>query len=694
MYAARRAGARGGRPDMGVLRRRSEVVGAVGVVAAVIIGAVLPVVLNSVGTASSFALSSAPVAACSPPQMSGSSPVADASPPCTPTMTASPHTGLLDGQTIALTGSGFTPNGFFPLVECQATATDESGCDSTIFNFAQTDSTGGFSTDFTATRVIVSGLVTIDCAQRGACVIAALDQVGDTVVASTPLSFKRVPLPTLAVSPATGLADGQNVTVTGSHFDPGAVETFTECPVGVSQFFNCDTDISDVATVGSTGSFTATYQVARLLATNQGPEGGSVDCAVAPGCVLAVLGNFDEEVVASTPLTFDPKVPPLPPLNLTMDLNPTGRVNADGSAGLSGTISCTTKQPVTVAINLTLTENADSASAVSSLVTQETCGKAPASVTITVPEQNVPFAAGVAEVTLSLAARNGSSVSQQVVSGAVTLIVPPHQPPPVYYVALGDSLAAGFASPPGQGYANDLLTYLQATVPNLQLVDLGCSSETTTTMIEGGICSYPSGSQLAAATAFLAAHQGSVVLVTIDNGGNDYLGCIDSQPPSYSAQCIDATNKTVTTNLTTIMSQLRAAAGPSVPIVGMNYFDPFLDYWPEGASGVAIAKESVTVLGTVNATISSVYAEFSAPVADVATAFQTEDLSHKVKSPWGRVPVAVVNTCNWLDFTCARGQGGYGDDTNAVGSTVIAGAFEKVLPAVLSSSAKGRGLGN
>jgi lysophospholipase L1-like esterase len=495
----------------------------------------------------------------------------------------------------------------------------------------------------------------------------------------------------IAVSPATGLADGQNVTVSGSHFDAGDQVTFTECPAGTGLFFECDNEVEQEVTADSTGGFSTTYQTARILTTNEGDPGGdSIDCAVAPGCVLAALSNFNEDVVASTPLMFNPAVPPLPPLNLTLNLKPAGSVEADGGAALSGTISCASKVPVSVNVEVNVTEDSDSVEPTSSLTTEESCVKAPAPVMFTVADEGVPFAPGVAEVTLSLSARDGSAVTQQTVNGAVTLVTPPHQTPPVYYVAFGDSVAAGFASPPGVGYANDLETFVEATVPNLQLVDLGCSGETTTSMIKGGTCFYPSGSQLSAATAFLSAHQGSVALVTIDNGGNDYLGCLNSSPPSYDAACITAASQTVTTNLTSIMSQLRTAAGTSVPILGMNYFDPFLDYWPDGAGGQAIAKESVTVIGLVNSTVSSVYGSFSSPVADVEGAFETSDLAQKVKSPEGRVPVAVANTCKWLDFTCAKGTGGFGDDTNAAGSSVIAGAFEKVLPADLTAGVKER----
>jgi len=81
-------------------------------------------------------------------------------------------------------------------------------------------------------------------------------------------------------------------------------------------------------------------------------------------------------------------------------------------------------------------------------------------------------------------------------------------PRPTYYVSLGDSLsqgvqpnAAGTSVPTPQGYPNQLYAALRRTHPGLRLVKFGCGGETTTTMINGGICSYPAGSQLATGTA-------------------------------------------------------------------------------------------------------------------------------------------------------------------------------------------------
>ena len=89
-----------------------------------------------------------------------------------------------------------------------------------------------------------------------------------------------------------------------------------------------------------------------------------------------------------------------------------------------------------------------------------------------------------------------------------------HKPPVSYYLALGDSLAvgvqpdaAGTSVETRSGYADQLYATLRRSHPGLRLVKLGCPGETTVTMMKGGICPYPGGSQLAAAISFLHAHR-------------------------------------------------------------------------------------------------------------------------------------------------------------------------------------------
>jgi hypothetical protein len=677
---------------MGRIKSRARLLGAVCIVAAIVAGGALPVLLGAGGAASSLGLKRAPVAACSPPSGEGAAePVAQASPPCTPKLVAKPATGLRDGQTIKVTGSGFAPNELVEFLECQSDVTsNENACAFNIAGAAETDSTGVFKGSFQVRRLIEPESTVIDCATRGACVLAALDEDGNGIATTTPITFKKVPLPSLTVTPATGLADGQTLTVKGAHFDGGSQPVLTECPVGPSEFFNCDSDIAQTVTVGPDGTFTATFDVARILSTDQefGSGTGIVDCAQAPGCDLDAIGEYYDAAEATAPLSFDPSVPPLPPLNVSLIVNSTGVVNANGGAVLTGTISCTATTPVDVTIQATLDETSLGLSANSTIAASQSCGQTPAPVSLTLPDQTVPFSAGIGEVTLNLMARQGSSVAQQLVSGAISLSVAAHQPAPVYYLALGDTLAFDEYVPAGQGYVADLQADLEATVPGLQLVNLSCSGETSTSMITENFCSYPAGSQLAQAVAFLSAHQASVAVVTMDIGGGDYLPCLIDNPPGVNLQCISTTNAATTANVTSIVSQLKTAAGPSIPIVGMNYFDPFLAYWTGGALGRSIAKESVIVIGEVNGAISAGYATKSIPVADVSGAFQTTDLSQKVKTSFGLVPVAVANVCQWLDFTCAKNEPGFAEDTNPAGALVVAGAFEKLIPANLSAGPK------
>jgi lysophospholipase L1-like esterase len=255
-----------------------------------------------------------------------------------------------------------------------------------------------------------------------------------------------------------------------------------------------------------------------------------------------------------------------------------------------------------------------------------------------------------------------------------------------YYLSLGDSLAQGSqpiggpassVAPPGyaQGYADQLLKLERGSYAQLQLVKLGCGGESTVSMLYGSqdpsvalSCGPPSfyearypdgGTQLAAAVAFLQEHRGSVAFVTIDIGANDVLG------PSGLGPALS--------NLAVILAALREAAGDSVPIVGMNYYDPFAPQaWSQG--GLSALQAQVAGIVAINDALESVYAAAGDPVADVESAFAVTDLR-----PVGATPLDVLRECQWT-WICAPPPLGPDIHANTDGYGVIARAFETALP--------------
>jgi lysophospholipase L1-like esterase len=250
-------------------------------------------------------------------------------------------------------------------------------------------------------------------------------------------------------------------------------------------------------------------------------------------------------------------------------------------------------------------------------------------------------------------------------------------PTPHYYVSLGDSLSRGYMPGLGdtdQGYADDLFATLQARDPSLQLVKLGCSGETTTTMIEGGKCAeYPVGgtSQLDAAEQFLRDHRGQVTYLTLDIGANDVVGCASGG--SIDPACVTKGVLTITQNLNTILSRLTAASGRLPRSIGMNYYDPFLASWLTGLQGQLVAAASVVLLQGVNAAESAEYVLYGWRVADVATAFHTLDfLNKRPAPPYGLLPQNVAYMCNFT-FMCSQQN----IHANVAGYQLIADAFAK-----------------
>jgi lysophospholipase L1-like esterase len=251
-----------------------------------------------------------------------------------------------------------------------------------------------------------------------------------------------------------------------------------------------------------------------------------------------------------------------------------------------------------------------------------------------------------------------------------------------YYLALGDSLsrgvqpdAAGASLPTGQGYPDQLYAALHAGDPELRLVKLGCSGETTTTMINGGICRYPAGSQLAQAVGFLRAHRGQMSLITIDIGANDPDSCIERPTILKIAACITSSFSDTTDNLTKIMTRLRSAAGPAVRIIGMNYYVPALAEWRDGLLGRQVARLAERLVVGYNRLLTGIYTSHGARVADVFGAFHSGDFTDQVTLPGlGRLPRNVATICTYT-WECASAPRGPNEHAREVGYGVIALAF-------------------
>jgi lysophospholipase L1-like esterase len=252
---------------------------------------------------------------------------------------------------------------------------------------------------------------------------------------------------------------------------------------------------------------------------------------------------------------------------------------------------------------------------------------------------------------------------------------------PLYYLSLGDSLAAG-VQPTGdaadmfrtdEGYPDQLFEMAKVWYPNLKLVKLGCPGETTGTMITGGICEYDNGSQLAEAVEFLHAHGKFVAFVSIDIGVNDF-------PCQNDLSCLPAGVASISTNLPTILGALRGAAGSETPIVGATMYDPFLGYWLTGPEGQAFARMTVTgAIVPLNQLLTGIYGAAGMPVADIEGAFSTTDFSTMVPLPQvGVVPLNVARICQWT-WICAPAPLGPDNHANAAGYHAMAEAFAAVL---------------
>ena len=164
-------------------------------------------------------------------------------------------------------------------------------------------------------------------------------------------------------------------------------------------------------------------------------------------------------------------------------------------------------------------------------------------------------------------------------------------------LALGDSLTFGFqeskflANPDptnfATGFVDDFVDRLSATPAgrDVRVVNFGCPGETTSSFLAGP-CAYHAfgfslhdnftGSQMAAAEAFLAAHRGHVGPILISLGANDILAAV-TVCGGVNPQCLNAQLPgilaAVAANYETVLARLRAAA-PDAEIIAVALYNP------------------------------------------------------------------------------------------------------------------------
>ena len=254
-------------------------------------------------------------------------------------------------------------------------------------------------------------------------------------------------------------------------------------------------------------------------------------------------------------------------------------------------------------------------------------------------------------------------------------------PPPPFQLSLGDSLTAGWgASAPDLAYASQLADRESAVFPGLQLENLSCPAETTSSMLDGGgWCSYPQGSQLAAAESFLASHPGRVRYITIDIGINNVDGCpvASSVAPSCAASGIAR----LEADLPLIIAGLHRAA-PGVAILGANSYDPFLAGEPSSGSddpyrGLAglpddFVPDSQAMMDSLNAAIEQIYRDEQVGLVDVAGAFQSADAAMTGSVAGSPTPQNVSDICAWVHMCDATGLTIHLNDS---GESIFAGLF-------------------
>ena len=289
------------------------------------------------------------------------------------------------------------------------------------------------------------------------------------------------------------------------------------------------------------------------------------------------------------------------------------------------------------------------------------------------------FTRGVAIVAATLAMLAGVGATGAGAAGAATVTSG-------FYLDIGASVSVGIQPTPHHpsghrthhGFANDLIAYEASHGLSLTLTQLGCPGESVATMVNGQDGCYHAGdSQLADAITFLNTHRAETGLVTIDLGFNSVVPCL--RTAVVDPTCVQQSISQMTPQLTSILTVLKAAAGPNVTFVGISFADPYLAQEANGSSGRVHARASLQAISELDQTLATIYQSQGMVMANVARAFHLHQTASTTNTSGISVPTNVATVCR-LTWMCAAAPYGPNIHPNAAGYEAIADAIIAVLP--------------
>ena len=203
--------------------------------------------------------------------------------------------------------------------------------------------------------------------------------------------------------------------------------------------------------------------------------------------------------------------------------------------------------------------------------------------------------------------------------------------PGTFYLALGDSLAAGYQPDPTVSWAHGWVFQFGAMLNKIapvQVTDLAIPGECSDTLVQGGLnpdCptkQTDSPSQLAEAVSFIKAHPGQVNPITVEVGGNDLNGhkneLLGGTPAQQQAQ-LHTLFPVLVHNWTLTFEGLREACR-TCTIIAVDQYSPF----PRGSLKTSVAP----IFTTYNGLLAKTAAPFKVRVADVYTPFVGKEMAY------------------------------------------------------------------